>query len=769
MAKRLTPSRKRLLLVALILLFSASLVAFSFYLLELDREIRGRFAGARWALPAQVFASPLEIYAGLRLSPAELQHELERLGYRPLRELGGAGTFVAARDHIDLNTRAFSFWDGTQPALQLGVTFSDAGVIEVRDLEAGAPRDIVRLDPMLIGSIYPQQGEDRVLVKIDEVPELLKKGLVAVEDKNFYSHFGISARAILRAAWADLRAGKVVQGGSTITQQLIKNFFLNSQQTWGRKFREACMAILLEAHYGKDEILEAYLNEIWLGQDGNRAVHGFGLGAQFYFNKPLGELRADEIALLVAIGNGASFYNPRRYAERTLERRNLLLKVFLDEELIGAEEYQSALVQPLGVTGGKQGGTERYPAFVDLVKRQLRGQYKDEDLTNEGLRIYTTLDPRTQEALEREITAGLPELEKARKMKRDTLQGAGVITTVDGGEVLAVVGGREVRFAGFNRALDSRRSMGSLAKPFVYLTAFERPEQFNLNTVLEDEPLELPLPNKTIWAPKNYDKELHGPMPAYMALAQSYNLPTVRLGLQVGEKNVLDTMRAAGYGGDAIAVPAIFLGAVDAAPLEVAQMFSTLAASGYQAPLSAIREVQTKEGEPLSRYPIKLKQTLPEGPVYVLNWALRQVMTFGTGRAAYNVIPPATVLAGKTGTTDDYRDSWFAGFGADRVGVVWVGHDDYTPTGLSGASGALPIWAKVMRDLHVRGLEPVPPEDVEEQLIDPASGLKADEDCQGAVTMPFVRGYAPSEAAPCAGGIGNPLEWFKNIFNRDGN
>lgn len=752
-------------LIALFLvLASVGVVVFSGYLIQLDREIRGRFGAARWALPAQVYASPLQVYPGLNLTPPELRHELERLGYRAVNSLEGPGTFIARKDGLEIATRAFRFWDSAQPELRLAVSGGNTGITGVMDLEAGAPRDIVRLDPMLVGSIYPQQGEDRVLLKLAEVPELMRLGLLAVEDQSFYSHFGVSLKAIARATFANLRAGHVVQGGSTITQQLIKNFFLNSKQTWNRKLNEAFMALLLEVHYEKDEILEAYLNEVHLGQDGNRAVHGFGLGAQFYFNKPLSELRPHEMALMIGLVKGPSFYNPRRNPERSLQRRNVVLKVFHEEGLLSEEDYGIAIAQPLGLAGGKQGGTDRYPAFVELVKRQLRGQYKDEDLTHEGLRIFTTLDPRAQEALENQITAGLPELEKARKMKPDTLQAAGVITSVDDGEVLAVVGGREVRFPGFNRALDARRSIGSLAKPFVYLTAFQRPERFNLTTVLDDEPIELTLPNRQVWAPKNYDKELHGPLPAYQALAQSYNLPTVRLGLEVGAQAVLDTMKAAGYTGDAMAVPSVFLGAVDIAPLEVAQMYATLAANGYQAPLSAIREVQTKEGEPLTRYPIKLRQTLPDGPVYLLNWALAQVMQFGTGRAAYNAVPPATALAGKTGTTDDYRDSWFAGFGGDRVGVVWVGRDDYKPTGLSGSTGALPIWARTMRDLRVRSFEPVLPGDVEEVLIDPESGLLADEDCEGAITVPFLRGHPPPDSAPCAGG--GPVDWLRDLFGR---
>lgn len=767
---RLTPRIRRLLLLLLAALVVAASVGgllLSGYLIKLDQEIRTRFAGSRWALPAQVYAAAQDLYPGRNLDAGALRHELERLGYRPTETLGGPGTFVAGRNRVDIAVREFQFWDGPQPAYKIAVKMDEAGIAEIQDLEADAPRDIVRLDPMLIGSIYPQsQGEDRVLVRLDEVPPLLRDGLVAVEDRGFYDHFGISIRGIFRAAFANMRAGRVVQGASTLTQQLVKNFFLTSKRNWQRKAKEALMALLLEAHYSKDEILEAYLNEIHLGQDGDRAVHGFGLGSRFYFNKPARELQPHEIALLVGVVKGSSAYNPRRHPERAKARRDLVLKVFLDEGLIEQAEYETALAQPLGVAGGKGGSVERYPAFVDLVKRQLKGQYEEADLTNEGLRIFTTLDPRAQELLERNLSEGIAKLEKGRKLKDGTLQTAGVVTSVDGGEVLAIVGGREFRYAGFNRALDSRRSIGSLAKPFVFLAALQQqPERFNLHTIIDDEPIEMKLPNRQVWAPQNYDKKLHGPQPLYMALAQSYNLPTVRAGLEVGAAGVLETMRATGYQGDAKPVPSVFLGAVDIAPLDVAQMYGTLAAGGFQSQLSAIRSVTTKEGAALNRYPIKVRQTLPEGPTYLINWAMTKVIELGTGRSALSAVPPGTALAGKTGTTDDMRDSWFAGFGADRVAVVWMGRDDYKPMGFTGSSGALVLWTQVMKDLRVRGLDLIPPPDIEEQLTDTYTGLKADEGCQSVVLLPYLRGRAPAEFAPCANAaVSTPFDWLREMF-----
>lgn len=752
-------------LIALALLASVLLVWAAVRVALLDKEIRNRFSSVRWTLPAQVFAAPQELYPGLNLPLAALQQELVRLGYRPVAALEGPGSFVAHAGSLDIATRAFVFWDGPQNATRMLVRGGSAGIDSLSDLTTGKDLDLTRLDPMLIGSIYPSRGgEDRILMQLSDAPELLVKGLLAVEDKNFYGHMGISLRGIFRAMFQNLTSGKVRQGASTVTQQLVKNFFLSSERTFKRKFKEILMAVLLEAHYSKDEILEAYLNEIYMGQDGSRAVHGFGLASSFYFNKPPSELKMHELAMLVGIVKGPSQYDPRRRPQRVRERRDLVLGIWAEEGLIRPEELEAAKSQPLGLSGTGRGGVERYPAFVQLVTRQLKDQYPDEALTSEGLRIFTTLSPRVQEALEQRLVDDLPALETARKMKAGTLEGAGVVTSAEGGEVQAVVGGRGIRYAGFNRALDSKRQIGSLAKPFVYLAALMQPERYRVNSLLADEPITVKLSKNNIWSPSNYDKKVHGSVPLYLSLAQSYNLATVHLGMDLGVKRVQEAFAGAGFF-QTPALPSIFLGALDMAPLDVAQVYNTLAASGYQTPLQSIREVLTKEGKPLKRYAFKVKQTLPEGPVFLTTWSLRKVLELGTARAAYSIIPPSIRLAGKTGTTDDLRDSWFAGYSADHVAVIWVGRDDYKPTGLSGSTGAMPIWARLMRDLNVRSLDDAAPAEVETALVDPASGLLANERCAAAENMPFIAGYLPTSQAPCAGSLlEQPATWLQEIF-----
>ncbi len=752
-------------LIALALIASGLLLWAAVQVALLDKEIRTRFSSVRWTLPAQVFASPQELYPGLNLPLPELRQELVRLGYREVAALEGPGSFVARADALDIATRAFGFWDGPQKATRMLVRGGKGGIDSLSDLTTGKDIDLTRLDPMLIGSIYPSRGgEDRVLIQLSDAPELLVKGLLAVEDKNFYGHFGISLRGIFRAMFQNLTSGKVRQGASTVTQQLVKNFFLTSERTFKRKFKEILMAVLLETHYSKDEILEAYLNEIYMGQDGSRAVHGFGLASLFYFNKPPSELKAHELAMLVGIVKGPSQFDPRRRPEKVRERRDLVLGIWAEAGLIRSEELDAAKAQPLGLSGTGRGGVERYPAFVQLVTRQLKDLYPDEALTSEGLRIFTTLSPRVQEALEQRLVDDLPALEKSRKMPAGTLEGAGVVTSAEGGEVQAIVGGRDIRYAGFNRALDSKRQIGSLAKPFVYLAALMQPSRYGVGTLLADEPITVKLSKSNVWSPSNYDKRLHGSVPLYLALAQSYNLPTVRLGMDVGVDKVQQAFAGAGFF-QTPPLPSIFLGALDMAPLDVAQVYNTLAASGYQTPLQSIREVLTKEGKPLKRYPFKVKQTLPEGPVFLTTWSLRKVLELGTARAAYNIIPPSVRVAGKTGTTDDLRDSWFAGYSADHVAVIWVGRDDYKPTGFTGATGAMPIWARLIRDLNVRGLDATPPAEVENVLIDPASGLVANDSCEGAYSLPFIAGYMPTEDAPCASGLfDKPANWLQEIF-----
>jgi len=757
---------RRLLLTALLTVVGLGLI----YVAYLDHTIRSQFEGKRWALPARVYARPLELYAGMTLSAAQFAAELHNLKYRAVKSPDMPGTYLQQGERFKVVTRGFTFWDGKEDSHALTLELQDGRLATLNDSVAGAPLGLVRMDPAQIGGIYTAHNEDRILVRLQEVPPLLVNTLLSVEDRTFYSHHGVSGRAILRAMFTNLRAGGAVQGGSTLTQQLVKNLFLSNERKFKRKINEAIMALLLEWHYQKAEILETYLNEVYLGQDGARAIHGFGLASQFYFQRPLDQLQPQQVALLVALVKGPSYYDPRRNPVRAKQRRDVVLDVLARQQVLTPAQATQAKAQPLGVVPGSPSGITPYPAFLDLVKRQLRQDYREEDLTSEGLQIFTTLDPLAQSSAEHALTTRLQALEKSRGMRRGVLQGAVVVSSIEGGEVLALVGGRDPRFTGFNRALDAHRQIGSLVKPAVYLTALAQPEHYTLATPLDDSALSIKIPGQGYWTPQDYDHKYHGQVLLLTALAHSYNIPTARLGLDVGVPKVVETLHQLGVEGDIPAYPSVLLGAVNLTPITVAQVYQTLAAGGFRTPLSAIREVLAVDGKPLQRYPLTVQQAVAPAPAYLLNTALQQVVRHGTAVTLSRYLPGDLGVAGKTGTTDDMRDSWFAGFTGDKVAVVWVGRDDNKSAGFSGATGALTVWGTMMRDVASRPLQLTRPANIESAWIDSFSGLRTDSDCEAGVQLPFITGSVPSDYVSCHQGAGtdNPVEktidWIKGIL-----
>ena len=740
--------------------------AVGYYAWQLNDVVRTQFEGKRWSVPAKVYARPLELTPGMALSAEQLEQELKLLGYQTGGKLE-TGAYVRAGNQIEAVTRPFTFSDGREAAVAFKARFSGGQLASLEQGRTAEALPLVRLDPMPIAGIYPGHTEDRILVRIKDVPKLLTQTLVAVEDRHFYEHHGVDPMGLVRAMWANVRAGGLVQGGSTLTQQLVKNFYLTSERRLSRKFKEAVMAVLLETHYTKDEILEAYLNEIYLAQDGKRSIHGFGLASQYYFGRPVDTLDLPRIALLVGMAKGPSYYDPRRNPERARERRNLVLDVLTQEGVISAQEAAAAKRAALGVTSWSNSGVTSYPAFIDMVRRQLQQDYHEDDLRSEGLQIFTTLDPRAQRAAEEALQKRLEQLEKARGKRGGDLEGAVVITAVDTGEILAVVGGQNPRYAGFNRAATAERPIGSLIKPAIYLAALTHPDRYNLATLLDDGPLEMEAQPGQLWQPANYDKQNHGMVPLRTALAQSYNLATVRLGLDLGLHEVLQIIKATGIERKIPAYPSTLLGSVDMTPLEVAQMYQTFASGGFRMPLRVIREVLSADGEPLKRYGITVKQVFEPAPIYLLNTALQSVVRSGTAYAAAQRFGDIG-LAGKTGTTDDLRDSWFAGFDEERLAVVWIGRDDNKPAGLSGATGALPVWMDAMARIGPRPLTLAAPPEIVWAWVDPVTQQRAD-GCEGALQIPFIAGYEPQEIAPCAtagdgesGGGG--LDWLKGLF-----
>lgn len=766
---KLSLKTKRTILAGAALVVGSLVIALLVWTIYLDRIITAQFEGRRWTLPAQVYAEPLELYAGQSFGADTLEQELKRLGYRRVDEAEQPGSYSRRGSRIDLVNRRFQFWDALQEP-QLLTVIARGNTIE--SMRNGRSEDvpIFRLDPLLIGSIFPIHGEDRVVVTPDQVSPLLPAALKVVEDRKFDSHNGVDFGAIARAAWVNLRAGQIEQGGSTLTQQLVKSYFLDNRRTLGRKLEEAMMAWLLEVHFEKQDLMNAYINEIYLGQDGNRAVHGFGLASQFYFGKPLAELQLHEVALLVAIVRGPSYYDPRRHADRVRARRDLVLKLMAQYKVVDEKAAQEAAQRPLGIVYSSTQAGGYYPAFLDLVRRTLRRDYREEDLTEAGLKIFSTLSPLVQSHAEKALATELERLDKSRKQKTPSkLEGVVVVTAPQNGEVIAMVGGRQASFDGFNRALDAHRSIGSLVKPVIYLAAIES-GRYNAASIVEDGPVEVKLANGQVWAPQNISEEYYGPVPLVRALAQSLNLATVRLGLDVGLQKVTNEFVALGLEREPPQLPSVLLGSLDVSPLEVAQLYNAFANGGFSTPLRAVRAVVDAEGKPLKSFALEVTPVADSRAVYQVNRMLVQVMEHGSGQAARAQIPPEIVVAGKTGTSSDYRDSWFAGFSGNTLAVVWIGYDDNSPTGLTGSSGSLPVWSRLMRSIGTTSWSAPLPEGLEDVSVEFMTGLAAGPNCGGeqVVTIAVPTGTQLPAKPGCErsalGAFGERArEWWRSV------
>ena len=733
---------------SLLALLVAVMVLASFYVVYLDVRLKEKMSGRIWALPSHVFARPLELYVGLPLQAAQFESELILIGYTRVNTIPTVAGQYRQWDgqHFELITRDFRFGDGHQKGGAVRVDFADDRIAGLFSLFGHDDLALVRLEPVRIAGIYPGVAEDRKLIRLNEAPDNLVLTLLAVEDRRFYEHHGVDPRAIARAMWSNLTSGDAMQGGSTITQQLVKNLFLDSERSLIRKLNEAVMAMLLEYHYDKPLILETYLNEIYLGQDGARAIHGFALASEFYYDKSLNQLSRDQLAMLVGLVKGASWYDPRRNPERALHRRNQVLQQMAEQSVINASQLKTLQARPLAVSARAHRSSNRYPAFIDLVKRQLQVDYKEEDLRSEGLRIFTTLDPLIQRAAEQSVLKVLPELEKQHAKSSD-LQTAVIVAAPDNGDIQALVSDRDPLSAGYNRALDATRQIGSLVKPAVYLAALQQPQKYTLATMLDDTPLNLKERSGRLWSPKNYDGKYQDKIPLYRALEDSRNIPAVRLGLDVGLPRIAATLADMGVDREVPTYPSLMLGAFNLTPYEVTRMYQSLAGKGFKIPLRAIREVTTAQGDMLTRYPIEVKQTLKMDDVYLVNSVLHRVTQTGTAKSLASTL--VVKVAGKTGTTDDTRDSWFAGFADNRLAVVWVGRDDNAPTGLTGASGALRIWTNLMQNVPLQDLHLDLPDTLESQWIDSNTGELSANGCEAAVELPFYPGSAPQQKAAC--------------------
>ena len=722
-------------------------VLFGAYLFYLDAQIKHHFSGNKWQVPAQIYARPLQIEVGEEITRKEITDELKLLGYRKVVQPSGSGEYSVASSAIEVFRRAFHFPGGYQPLQRVLISWDGARIGAIRNVDSGQALTSMQLEPWLVTRLASGSSEDRMLVKLDEVPPLLVKALTLVEDRDFYSHHGVAPLSILRALIANIAAGKTVQGGSTLTQQLVKNLYLSRERSIERKVKEALMAIIIDARYSKDAIIQAYLNEVFLGQSGSMAVHGFGLASYFFFDRPINELDETEIALMVAMIKGPSFYNPRKYPDRAIERRNLVLRLLMEANEITPQEYEMAVSRPLSIASGDSLATGKHPAFMSQVKRELQSILADPNIRESGVKVFTTLDIHAQRRAEKALTSTLNKLQSGRDVP---LEGAMLVTDIASGQLRAIVGGKNAGYAGFNRALDAVRPIGSLAKPAVYVAALSEPARYHLATPLEDNPLTIEDEHGEPWQPQNFDKTFSGSVPLLYALARSLNVPTVNLGLELGIDKVATMLRQLGVKRDFPMVPSLTLGAVELTPFDTTQMYQTLSNNGAYRPLHAVSAIVSANDHLMWRHSEYGEQRVEEEAAYLLNYALYKVTTDGTAKSLGRTFPNVN-MAGKTGTTDDYRDSWFAGFDRNHLTTVWVGNDDNNSIGLTGASGALPVFIAYQQLQEPKSLSRRFPDGLGIAHFDPNTGEVVVAGCPNSMSVPAVLDVLPPAQQDCFG------------------
>ncbi|HKZ11481.1 MAG TPA: penicillin-binding protein 1B [Rhodanobacteraceae bacterium] len=729
------------------------------YTLVLDHRVKTRVTEIDFTQPTRVYGRPQLLQAGVPMDKATLKLELQMAGYTEAAH--GArvpGTYSLDGDKFIIASRGYMDPVGGELPRRVRVTLGSGAIQSVSDVTADKPLRKTHLDPARIATLYGAEQEERIIMQLAELPPLLVQGVQAVEDRDFKNNHGIDLSSIARAAWADLRAGHVVQGGSTITQQLVRNLFLDRNQTIVRKFNEALLSILLDAHYTKGQILAAYCNEVFMGQQGNQAVHGFAAASWYYFGRPVQTLRPQEIALLVGMVRGPSYYDPRRNPERALARRDVALDAFRTTGLLNDAQWKAARAAPLDVTPKPQLVVDRFPAFMDVVRNQLKQDFSDQQLRSGGLAVYTTLDPAAQVYSEQSLDETLKGLGK----RGDKLEGAVVVVEPSTGNVLAMVGGRGSDTHGFNRAFDARRPVGSSLKPFYYLMALTNPSRWNVASLLDDSPISMKLPNGKLWTPQNDDHVSHGEVPMVQALAKSYNLASVHLGLQLGVDRVAAFLRSFGLT-DVQANPSLLLGSVDMSPFQLAQLYEFFAADGHALPLLTLRGVLDAKGHVLRQYATKPGKGEYQQPERLVRWMMQQVTEYGTAAAIGNSSLASLNVAGKTGTSDHQRDSWFSGFTGDRLAVTWMGRDDNQPTHLWGATGALRVWMKLFEKMPSAPLSTSIGDGLQYAWIDPATGQGSLPQCDGARQYPFIDGYAPTVQNHCY------LQRLENLFGGGSN
>ena len=719
-----------------LIIFSVISIA---YVSILDSKVVNKLDGVLWTVPAKVYARPLELAEGGKINVDVLKKELEILSYELTKGIPDTpGEFSQSQRSVNIFIRGFG---SQEPGLyRLKIENDKIDSIKRKD---GISIDLIQLEPLSIGGMFPSHLQDRILLNFSQVPKDLEEMILVVEDRNFYSHKGISLRSIMRAFIKNTRALGIEEGGSTITQQLAKSLFFSPEQTIKRKIKEAIAALLIEIHYSKQEILLAYINDVFIAQSGRRAIHGFGLASQFFFGTDLKNLSLDQKALLVGMLKGPSLYSPINNPDRAKTRRDLVLSLIKNDSLITEEEYLDLKGRSLKVIPPSFKSLSKYPAFNDIVTLDLRKNFDDSDLRTKGLKIITNLDPVVQDYLEESIKDTKLQLKRRYGSQLNGLEGAGIVIDSFSGEVVAAIGSTKPNNYGFNRAINAVRPIGSLVKPFIYLSALQHYSKYNLSTLLDDSKLSVSLPGGKLWEPNNFDKKFHGNIPLHVALSESYNVATTRLGMDLGYSVVQETFTKLGIKKKIPKYPSIFVGSFEMTPLEAIQAYQTIASEGFYSPLNSIRTVESSEDVLSLSYPYKVEQRFRPEPIYLLKFVLKQTFISGTARGFSSRVIEKWKTGGKTGTSDDQRDSWFVGYAGNYLMVVWLGFDDNRKSPLTGRSGALQVWKNFMSRLDPIAYEVRKPSRIRYEWVDAKDGLLSGERCKGSILIPFVEGTEP--------------------------
>jgi penicillin-binding protein 1B len=772
--------RRRIPFAGLLKLALGSLVLLAGVLTVAFIDANWRFSRLGIVAPTRVLSAPFNLEDGLMLDRRDLAERLTRLGYRTARGSPQApGEFSRRFRAFDIYLNGFDYPDGRAEPTLVRVRLGFGRVTRVEDLDTKETLESIRIEPEVLGVLAGGTHEERSRVALEELPPSLVNATVAVEDRRFYRHPGIDPKAVMRAFFANLRSGEVVQGGSTITQQLAKNLYPDGgDRTIVRKLWESLAAVGLEAFRSKDAILEGYLNNIYLAQRGPVSILGVGAASTHYFGKNVRSLSLAESALLAGLIQSPGRYHPHRHPEEARKRRNLVLRLMHDEQVISKEELEDASARPIELRPEPSPTPRRAPYFVDHVADTLEALGLLESASRHGIRVFTTIDPLLQSRAEKYLRQSLASFERGyprlRPMPGGELQGAVVALRPEDGAVLAMVGGRDYGRTQFNRVTQAHRQPGSLFKPFVYLAGFRKAQDaqdasFTPATLLDDSPLEM-LVGGRLWTPRNFDEQFRGPVTARRALALSMNVPTIRAAQEIGLDEVVQTARRCGIRSPLRAVPSIALGTMEVTPLEVAAAFTPIANLGIRTAPRAVTNLVDERGR--SRHvprPLRENVITPQAAYLTLD-LMRDVILYGTGAGLWSYGLKGD-FAGKTGTTDEGRDAWFVGFHPDFLALAWVGFDNNRPLKLGGSALALPIWAQLARSAGIDSDRRwTRPEGLVEEVIDPETGLLADWRCREQEWETFIEGSEPREhcdlhADRQPSWASRFLNWFKR--NRD--